>query len=108
MDNNAKALSGLSYLSIFFFPFLLPIIVYFASKDVETRRHAKRALISHTLTILLSVILVVSIFYTFVRMPIITLSLPSFILLFIVFIFIVTTYAAIFIWNIVQAVKIVR
>ena len=108
MDNNAKALSGLSYLSIFFFPFLLPIIVYFASKDGETRRHAKRALISHILTIVLSVILVVIVFLTFVKMPQNTLSTPSIILLFVVFILIIITYAGIYIWNIVQAVKVVR
>ena len=108
LDSNAKALSGLSYLSIFFFPFILPIIVYFASKDAETKHHAKRAFISHILTIVLSVILVVAIFFTFINTPDNTLSTPFVILLFISFILFTLAYAGIFIWSIIQAVKVVR
>ena len=108
MNNNAKALSGLSYLSIFFFPFLLPIIVYFTSKDSETRRHAKRAFISHVLTIVLSALLVVLLFYTFVKVPQNGLNPPSIIILFSIFLLFIAAFAFIFIWSIVQTLKVVR
>ena len=108
MNNNAKALSGLSYLSIFFFPFLLPVIVYFASKDFETRRHAKRAFISHVLTIVLSALLVILLFYTFVKMPQNTLSATSIFVLFSIFLLFIAAFACIFIWSIVQTLKVVR
>ena len=108
MNNNAEALSGLSYLSIFFFPFLLPIIVYFASKDRETRRHAKRAFISHVLTIVLSALLVVLLFYTFVTVPQNTLSVTSILVLVSVFLLFIVAFAFIFIWSIVQTLKVVR
>jgi hypothetical protein len=39
-------LSSLCYFSIFFAPFLLPIIVYFVAED-EVKYHAKKAFWSH-------------------------------------------------------------
>ena len=108
MNSNAKALSGLSYLSIFFLPFFLPIIIFFGSKDVETKRHAKRAFISHLLTIVLSVFLVVIMLFTFLNILDNTLSLTLIIFMFISFILCIIVTAAIFIWNIVQAVKVIR
>ena len=108
MNSNAKALSGLSYLSIFFLPFIFPIIIFFGTKDIETRRHAKRALISHVLTIVLSVILVAIMFFGFMNTINNTLSMSFIILLFFSFILCIIAFAAIFIWNIVQAVKIIR
>lgn len=42
-----RLLSALSYLSVFFAPFIVPIIVFLASKDDEVRDHSKKALISH-------------------------------------------------------------
>ena len=108
MNSNAKALSGLSYLSIFFLPFFLPIIIFFGSKDVETKRHAKRAFISHLLTIVLSVFSVVIMLFTFLNILDNTLSLTLIIFMFISFILCIIVTAAIFIWNIVQAVKVIR
>ena len=108
MENNAKALSGLSYLSIFFLPFIFPIIIFFGTKDIETKRHAKRALISHVLTIVLSVLLVAIMLYTFVNTLDNTLSITFIILMFFSFILCIIAFAVIFIWNIVQAVKIIR
>ncbi len=108
MDSNGKALSGLSYLSVFFMPFFLPIIVYFGSKDVETKRHAKRAFISHLLTIALSVFFVVIMLFTFVNTVNRTLNISLIILFSILFIFCIAAFIGIFIWNIVQAVKVIR
>ncbi|WP_059172053.1 DUF4870 domain-containing protein [Bacillus sp. FJAT-27445] len=42
-----KILSGLCYFSIFFAPFLFPIVVYFVAEDSITKEHAKKALLSH-------------------------------------------------------------
>ncbi|WP_409272205.1 DUF4870 domain-containing protein [Neobacillus sp. SCS-31] len=42
-----KILSGLCYFSIFFAPFLFPIVVYFVVDDSITKEHAKKALLSH-------------------------------------------------------------
>ncbi|PEB54074.1 DUF4870 domain-containing protein [Bacillus pseudomycoides] len=39
-------LSSLSYFSIFFAPFLLPIIIYFVAEE-EVKYHAKKALWTH-------------------------------------------------------------
>ncbi|MCT6923871.1 MULTISPECIES: DUF4870 domain-containing protein [Bacillales] len=46
-----RILSALSYLSIFFAPFIAPIIIWLVSQDSDVRRHAKRALISHIIPI---------------------------------------------------------
>ncbi|KAF0818911.1 MULTISPECIES: DUF4870 domain-containing protein [unclassified Cytobacillus] len=42
-----KVLSALSYFSIMFAGFIFPLIVFFASEDMEVKRHAKRAFLSH-------------------------------------------------------------
>ena len=109
LDSNAKALSGLSYLSIFFLPFVLPIIVYFATNDAEAKRHAKRAFISQILIIVLSVILVLIIFFAFFfNMQDNTLNMSFVILLFVSFILIIGAFVVILIWSIVQGIKVIR
>ncbi|WP_409290342.1 DUF4870 domain-containing protein [Peribacillus sp. SCS-37] len=45
--NVSKLLSSLSYFSVFFAPFLLPIVIYFVSDDLFVRDNAKKALLSH-------------------------------------------------------------
>ncbi|MNF97829.1 hypothetical protein D3C84_806710 [compost metagenome] len=50
MDNR-QLLSTLSYFSVFFAPFLLPIIIYLIVTDREVKHHAKWAFLSHCLPI---------------------------------------------------------
>lgn len=50
MEGN-KILSALCYFSIFFAPFLFPIIVYFVTEQ-EVKEHAKKALWSHLIPLL--------------------------------------------------------
>ena len=50
MEGN-KILSSLCYFSIFFAPFLFPIIVYFVTEE-DVKVHAKRALWSHLIPLL--------------------------------------------------------
>lgn len=49
----AKAFSSLGYFSIFFAPLLVPLIIWFAVEDLDVKRHAKRALVSHLIPVLL-------------------------------------------------------
>ncbi|AMX85168.1 hypothetical protein GS3922_00820 [Geobacillus subterraneus] len=42
-----KVLSALCYFSVFFAPFILPIVTYFVVEDPEVKHHAKRSLVSH-------------------------------------------------------------
>jgi hypothetical protein len=42
-----KIISSLCYFSVFFAPFLFPIIVYFVTDEYEMKRHAKASFISH-------------------------------------------------------------
>lgn len=58
-----KTLSALSYFSILFAPFLLPIIVFLSSTNEDVKKHAKRAILSHILPIAAGVL--VFIFFIF-------------------------------------------
>ena len=49
--NGNKVLSSLSYFSIFFAPFLLPIIIYIVGER-DVRDHAKRAFFSHIIPVI--------------------------------------------------------
>lgn len=49
--NEKKILSALCYFSVFFAPFLFPIIVYFVVGP-EVKKHAKKALWSHLIPLI--------------------------------------------------------
>ena len=51
--SNKKLLSSLCYFSVFFFPLLLPFIIYLVTDESEVKNHAKRALISHLIPVIL-------------------------------------------------------
>lgn len=57
-----KVLSGLCYFSIFFAGFLFPLVVMFASSDPITKSHAKKALVSHLIPLILIPVLIFAIF----------------------------------------------
>lgn len=42
-----KIISSLCYFSVFFAPFLFPIVVYFVADEHEMKKHAKASFISH-------------------------------------------------------------
>lgn len=90
-----KILSSLCYFSVFFAPFLFPIIVYFFSDISEVKHHAKRSFFSHlvpTITVIIAVIFAVILDPFSVRISLVILTI---IVNFIVMI-----------WNVVQGVKI--
>lgn len=105
--DSTKGLSALNYFSVFFAPFLVPIIIYFVSSDAEVKRHARRSLTSHLIPVVLGIIL--------------------FVLLLVVGVFGVQAnegtllivwlvvglgygglYLAITIWNVIQGIKVLR
>lgn len=50
MEGN-KLLAALCYFSVFFAPFLFPIIVYFVTKHERVKEHAKKSFLSHLIPI---------------------------------------------------------
>lgn len=52
MKNN-KLLAALCYFSVFFAPLLLPVIIYFITDDREIKFHAKRSLVSHLIPVVI-------------------------------------------------------
>ena len=103
----SKGINALSYLSAFFAPFVVPIIIYFVTKDMDVRRHAKRAFISHLIPIVLGLIL----FFAFLTTPytaeerVGAAVTYGYIAAFIGYG--ILTFALL-IWNIVQAIKVLR
>ncbi|MDY0404377.1 DUF4870 domain-containing protein [Virgibacillus sp. 179-BFC.A HS] len=98
MEIEHKIIASLCYFSIFFAPFLFPLIVYFVTTG-EVRRHAKRALLSHILPFILVIVVIAlgialfdnaAAFYTVVVGIVLS----------------VIVYFVFFVWNIVQGIKV--
>lgn len=87
-------IAALCYFSVFFAPFLFPLVVFFVTKD-DVRDHAKSALLSH-LVPFISIILIVIFFISGSH-------------LFLWFIIAAVLFGLlsliVFIWNIVKGVK---
>ena len=105
--NNSKALSALNYFSVFFAPFIVPIIIYFVSPDPEVKRHSIRALLSHVIPFILGIILVVALFIIgiFSMQMSGDAIVTTWILLILGYGLI---YLVIIIWNVVQGIKVLR
>ncbi|WP_102693941.1 DUF4870 domain-containing protein [Rummeliibacillus pycnus] len=117
MDNN-RILSSLCYFSIFFAGFILPLIVYFVTTDRDVKGHAKRAFISHLLLIIPTVLGIILFIFTIASNPfsyetnIMNESSGAGTFLVIAwFIFVIVEVVisiAVFIWNIIQGVKVLK
>ncbi|MGE6204090.1 DUF4870 domain-containing protein [Guptibacillus hwajinpoensis] len=92
-----KVMSSLCYFSVFFAPFLFPIIVYFVVKDEEVSYHAKRSIVSHLLPFLTILLALVAVFMMDIGVVII-LGFLLFSLLNVI----------VFVWNIVKGIQILR
>lgn len=100
-------LSAISYLSILFAPFLLPLIVYFITKDEEVKYHSKRAFLSHLIPTVFGIILSIAGVFGFISIN--SDGVNSFVIVFVIFMvlyFIMTII--LLIWNIIQAVRVLR
>ncbi|MFJ7828249.1 DUF4870 domain-containing protein [Psychrobacillus sp. NPDC096623] len=109
--DNPKILSALSYFSVLFAPFLLPIIVYFISQDSNVKYHAKKSLISHIIPVILLVILFISVFSSFTPLTLGFNDQPSLWIAIGPLLLIATymlVYVIVMIWNIVQGIKVLR
>ncbi len=106
MDTN-KGLSALNYFSVFFAPFIVPIIIYFVSSDPEVKRHAMRALLSHIIPIVLGIVLFILLFV--VGLFGMQSNDGTVFMMWIIFILgYGVLYLAITIWNVVQGIKVLR
>lgn len=115
MDNN-RILSALCYFSILFAPFLLPIIVYFITPDLEVKHHAKRSLLSHLLPVGLLVITILFMIigaFSFSTMPYdgygtsTGIGFMSAMPIILMILYMVVSLI-ILIWNIIQGVKVLQ
>lgn len=108
---NQKILSAFSYLSIFFAPFIVPVVVYFVSKDSEVKRHSIRALMSHLIPVVIGIIFFIIFIFSTVSFSSTNPNGgdPSFLIIwFVGFAIYLLVSLGIVIWNIVQAVRVVR
>ncbi|MFP5112666.1 DUF4870 domain-containing protein [Bacillaceae bacterium C204] len=96
-----KVLSSLCYFSIFFAGFLFPLIVYFATGDEVTKRHAKKSLLSHLIPLIPTALMVFTILNDIFTMHdrISAITIISMIVL-------LLTWGFVVIWNIIKGVKI--
>ncbi|MEH7352799.1 DUF4870 domain-containing protein [Neobacillus drentensis] len=96
-----KVLSSLCYFSIFFAGFIFPLAVYFATGDEETKRHAKKSLLSHLIPLITTPIIIFAVFYDFTK---IQDTIPAFTIISIIVLVII--WGVVVIWNIVKGVKV--
>ena len=104
MEDN-KILNALSYFSVIFAPFLVPLIVWIVGKDENVKHHAKRALFSHIIPVIL-----IFIFFILALAGAFTGALNSNaggLFIIIGFVVLALLYVIIFIWNIVQGIKVI-
>ncbi|WP_211746339.1 DUF4870 domain-containing protein [Paenibacillus sp. Marseille-Q4541] len=92
-----QLLSSLSYFSIFFAPFLLPLIVWIVAKDDYISGHAKKAFFSHIFPFLAAIPLLIFMFNANHAA-----SIVGYVILFLVI------YFGAFVYNIYQGVKVLR
>lgn len=107
--NDYKTLSALSYFSVFFAPFLLPLIIFFASSNEIVKKHAKRAFLSHLLPVIAGIAVFI-IFVTGAAFGSMEQNMGN--SMFFVWIILVALYGilslAITIWNVVQGIRVLR
>jgi hypothetical protein len=96
-----KVLSSLCYFSIFFAGFIFPLIVFIATGDEVTKRHAKKSLLSHLIPLIPTPFIVFGIYYDFAT---IQDRVPAFTIISMVVLVII--WLVVVIWNIIKGVKV--
>lgn len=108
---NQKTLSAFSYLSIFFAPVIVPLVVYFVSKDDYVKKNSIRALISHLIPFVFGIIFFAVFIFSTLSFSTFDSNSDSTTFLIIWFasmaIYLLITLGIV-IWNIVQAVRVIR
>ncbi|AMO86947.1 hypothetical protein B857_01742 [Solibacillus isronensis B3W22] len=111
MMDQSKGLSALSYLSFYFAPFILPVIIFIVTKDEAVKGHSKKAFISQLIPILLGILYMIYFFTSVLSWNnTLTVSVQDFFISshFIGFILLVLITFILAIWNLVQAIKVLR
>lgn len=109
-----KVLAALSYFSIFFAPFLFPLVVWIVVDNGEVKRHAKLAFISHLVPVILGfaafLIFTFSMYsFNFTHMEMGPNEFSFWTLAPVLFMLIYgILLLAIVVWNIVQGIKVLR
>lgn len=102
MDSR-KVLSALSYFSIFFGTFIFPLIVFLASEDSQTKKHAKKAFLSHLVPLIPVPLLIFAVIYEASRG---TNAVPIFTIICVILMVLVSIIVVI--WNIVKGIKVLN
>lgn len=105
---NHKILSAFSYLSIFFAPFIVPLIVFFVSKDSEVKRHSIRALVSHLIPVVCGIIFFIVFITSTVSFGSYDTSGDTLVIVWLVaFVIYLLVSLGIIIWNVFQAIRVI-
>ncbi|SPR92145.1 hypothetical protein [Bacillus altitudinis] len=107
MNRDQSIIASICYFSVFFMPFIVPIVAYFVVDQKETKRHSLRALWSHVLPVAACVLLV------FGSIPFLLASqasdslIPVFTVLILSFLVAIGFLISV-IWNIIQGIKVLQ
>ncbi|MGN7478439.1 DUF4870 domain-containing protein [Solibacillus silvestris] len=107
--DQSKGLSAISYLSFYFAPFILPLIIFFVSKDEFVKSNSQKACITQFIPIALGIIYMIYFFASALSWND-TFTAHDFFVstYFIGFVLLVIIFFAAAIWNLVQAIKVLR
>lgn len=112
--SNKKIVSALCYFSIFFFPLLIPVVIFLATDDSDIKHHAKRSFISHLIPTLLLIIGAIIFFFSMFSVERRMMSLinqqPDFWTLFpMIFTMLYSVlFLATMIWNVFQGIQVLK
>lgn len=106
MDQN-KIISALCYISLLFAPFLLPLIVYIVMKDSQVKYHVKRALLSHLIPAVLLIFLTIFGFFGMFSVYQYDMNNSLYIMFGFMALYLIISVACL-IWNIIQAIRVIR
>lgn len=107
--DQSKGLSALGYLSFFFAPFIVPLILFFVTKEDFIKYHSKRAFISQLIPVVLAIIYII-LFFSYAFTWDSTMNADFFFgsAVFIGLIVLALLSFFVAIWNVVQAIKVLR
>lgn len=99
MLTTVKIFSSVCYFSIFFAPFLCPVLIYFVVNDREVGKHAKKALMLHIVPAIVTIMaIIVGV------VDIVGFHFSGVSILFLIVVLIVNIVA--FVWNIVKGIQV--
>lgn len=106
MNRDQSIIASICYFSVFFMPFIVPIVAYFVVDQKETKRHSARALWSHVLPVAACV-------FGFGAIPFLLTTqasdslVPVFTVLILSFLVAIGFLISV-IWNIIQGIKVLQ